>query len=98
MELVSIWAINGFLALHLGAIGCAFGTRVAVGSRCERPFQILFVLALGAVGMATWYCRSESLGLGIPSGMTLIVMVLLAVIDFRKTHEPAHSPSWAMHR
>jgi len=90
MELVSVWAVNGFLALHLGAIACACGTRVAAGSRCERPLQLLFLFALGAVGVTTWYCRSGSLGLGIPSGMTLIVMVLLAVTDFRRTYDPAH--------
>ena len=41
----------------------------------------------------------RDLGIGIPSGITLIVMVLLAVIDFRRTHEPrslrTHLPSIA---
>jgi len=98
MDFGSALATNGFLALHLGAIACACGTRVAAGSRCERSFQLLFLLALGAVGMATWYCRSASLGLGIPSGMTLLAMVLVAVTDFRRTHESAHPPTLAMHR
>jgi hypothetical protein len=98
MDLGSAWATNGFLALHLGAIACACGTRVAVGSRCERSFQFLFLLALGVMGMATWFCRSASLGLGIPSGMTLVAMILVAVTDFRRTHESAHTPSLAIHR
>ncbi len=89
MDFGSVWATSGFLALHLGAIACACGTRVAAGSPCERSFQFLFLLALGAVGMATWYCRDATLGLGIPSGMTLIAMILVAVTDFRRAHEPA---------
>jgi hypothetical protein len=98
MDLGTAWAANGFLALHLGAIACACGTRVAVGSSCERPVQLLFLVALGAVGLATWYCRCASLGLGIPSGMTLIAMILVAVTDFRRPHESAHSRSGLIHR
>jgi hypothetical protein len=98
MDIGSVWATNGFLALHVGAIACACGTRVAVGSRCERSFQGLFLFALGAVGMATWFCRSASLGLGIPSGMTLVAMILVAVTDFRRPHESTHTRSLAVHR
>ncbi len=97
MHLVPAWSIAAFLALHVGAIACAVGTRVAAGSRFELVFQFLYLPALGAVGVATWYCHSEVLGIGIPSGITLIAMVLLAVTDLGRTHEPIHSHSLALH-
>jgi hypothetical protein len=50
------------------------------------------------VGLATWYCRGASLGLRFPSGMTLTAMILVAVTDFRRPHESAHSRSGLIHR
>jgi hypothetical protein len=98
MNSLPAWHIAGFLSLHLGAIACALGTRVSAGSRFELHFQCLFLPALAAVGTATWYCHSAELGIGIPSGLTLIAMVLLAVTDLRRTHEPAGSPHFGPHR
>jgi len=98
MNSPTAWHIAGFLALHFGAIACALGTRVAAGSRYELVFQSLFLPALGAVGIATWYCHSADFGIGITSGITLIAMVLVAVTDFRRTHEPAAPRSFAVHR
>jgi hypothetical protein len=98
MHLQPAWPLAGFLALHLGAIACAVGTRVAAGSRFELVFQFLFLPALGGVGVATWYGHAAELGIGIPSGITLIAMVLLAVTDLRRTHEPTHQHSLALHR
>jgi len=97
---VSAWPIAGFLALHFGAIACALGTRIAAGSRFEAFFQFLCLPALAAVGLATWYCHSESLGIGIPSGITLMAMVLLTVTDFRRGHEhsPGHHHHVGLHR
>lgn len=83
------WEIAGFIALHLFAIACALGTRVASGTRYELLFQFLFLPTLAAVGAAIWFGRSAELGIGIPSGVTLIAMILLAVTDLRRTHEPA---------
>ena len=82
------WLLSGFLALHLGALACALATRVAAGGRYEALFQCLFLPALVAVGAATWYCHAAELDISIHSGSTLIAMVLLAVTDFRRTHEP----------
>jgi hypothetical protein len=89
MNSLPAWQLAGFLALHLGAIACAFATRIAAGTRYEVVFHCLFLPALAAVGLATWYCHSAAIGIGIPSGSTLIAMVLLAVTDFHRTHEPA---------
>jgi hypothetical protein len=98
MEIHSLWPILGFLTLYFCAIGCAWGTRVAIGSRFELAFQFLFLLAMTIVGIATWLSRSEQIGLIVPSGMTLAAMVLLAIGDFRRPHELAHRESPAMHR
>jgi preprotein translocase subunit SecY len=90
--------IAGFLALHFGAIACAIGTRVAARSRFESLFHVLFVLALAAVGIAAWLGHVDDNGSGIPSGITLIAMVLVAVTDLRRTHEPMHHHHFALHR
>lgn len=98
MNSLPAWQVAGFFALHIGAIVSAIGTRVASGTRYEMLFQFLFLPALAAVGTATWYCHAAELGIGIPSGITLIAMVLVAVTDVRRTHEPHHPHSLAMHR
>lgn len=88
--------IAGFIALHLFAILCALATRVAAGTRYEVAFQFLFLPTMAAVGAAIWFGRSAELGIGIPSGATLIAMVLLAVTDLRRTHEGATPHSLAL--
>jgi hypothetical protein len=97
MTSLPAWAITGFLAFHLFAIICALATRVAAGSRYELLSQFLFLPMLSAVGLATWFGHSEELGIGIHSGVTLIVMILLAVTDLRRTHEPSTSHTLAFH-
>ena len=98
MDPTSTFALFAFLGLHAGAVGCAWGTRVATGSRAEMPVQFLFFAALAGVGFAAWYCRTADLGLGIPSGITLIAMVLMAVTDLRRPHDPAHRTQYVTHR
>ena len=88
--------IAGFVAFHLFAISCALATRIASGTRYEVVFQFLFLPTLAAVGAAIWFGRSAELGIGIPSGVTLIAMVLLAVTDLRRTHEGTTSHSLAL--
>ncbi len=98
MNVLPVWSLTSFVFLHLGALACAWCTRVSAGSRFELCFQYLFLLALSAVGIATWYGHSVDFGRGIPSGITLISMVLLAVTDFRRYHEPVQPNSLAMYR
>lgn len=90
--------IAGFLALHLGAIACALGTRIAAGTRFESLFQFLFLPSLAAIGIATWFGHSEEIGIGIPSGLTFMAMILVAVIDFRRTHESGAAHHFGLHR
>ena len=61
MNSLPAWHVAGFLMLHVGAIACAFGTRIAAGTRYELLFQWLFLPALGAVGMATWFCHTAAI-------------------------------------
>ena len=77
-----------FIAFHLAALACAWATRLAIGSRVEGVVQLAFFAALAAVGFVTWSSHQLDPGLGIPSGATLVAMVLMAVSDFRRTHEP----------
>lgn len=98
MNSLPAWHIVGFVALHFAAISCAIGTRVSAGSRCESLFQCLFLPSLAAIGIATWFGHSEALGIGIPSGMTFMAMILVAVIDFRRPHEPASAHHYGLHR
>src|SRR5262245_12116607 len=77
MGSLSSAAVAAYVVLHFGAIASAWGTRMAIGSRVESLMQIAFLVALAAIGFSTWFCHEHDLGLGIPSGMTLIAMVLM---------------------
>jgi hypothetical protein len=90
MDLGTVGAVIGWIFLHVGALAAAWCTRMAAGSRLEPLVQIAFFAAMAAVGGAAWVCRQQEVGLWIPSAVTLMVMVLTAVIDFRRTHEPLH--------
>lgn len=92
------WQTAGFVALHLGAIVCAIATRIAADSRFEAFFHFLFLPSLAAIGIATWLGHSEALGIGIPSGITFMAMILVAVVDCRRTHDPAAAQHAGMHR
>ena len=95
-SLPTTWLV-GLLAFHIAAIATAWATRMAAGSRAEGPLQMLFLAMMAGVGIVAWYCHGHGLGLGIPSGLTLTAMVLTAVTDFRRTHEPVHSRSLSLH-
>lgn len=94
MESVPTAVIVSWIAIHVGAIACAWGTRLSAGSRAESAMQGLFFTALLLVGVSACLCQRLDHGLWIPSGITLIAMVLTAVGDFRRTYEPLQ----AMHR
>jgi putative Ca2+/H+ antiporter (TMEM165/GDT1 family) len=98
MTLLAAWPLASFLTFHLGAIACAVATRIAAHTRFEALFHALFVVTLAAVGVSTWLGHADDRGSGIPSGITFIAMVLVAVIDFRRTSEPAHRHQFALYR
>lgn len=88
MAFISSCAVLALIALHVGAVAAAWATRVSAGSRAEGFVRLAFILGMVAVGCCAWYCRQADSGLGLPSGMTIVAMMLLAVVDFRRTHEP----------
>jgi hypothetical protein len=98
MDPLSLCTVIAWVALHVGAILIAWGTRVAIGSRAEVMLQLAFFAIMGAVGLAAAVCHALELGLWAPSVGTLILMVLTAVVDFRRTHEPAQIAHHATRR
>lgn len=91
MDPVNPWIMGAWIAVHVGAIVIAWGTRLAIGSRVESVLQLAFLAALAAVGISAAVGHHLQLTLWAPSIATLIVMVLMAVVDLRRTHEPAHA-------
>ena len=51
--------------------------------------RFVFFTLLAVVGLTAWCCQHLEFGFWFPSGLTLVAMVLTAVTDFRRTHEPA---------
>src|SRR4051794_21205299 len=76
-----------WVALHIAALGAAYGTRVAAGSSLEGLSQVVFYAAMLMIGVAIWACQQVHAGAWGLSSVTLIAMVLTAVVDFRKLGE-----------
>jgi hypothetical protein len=89
MEPISTPALSAWILVHVGALTIAWGTRLATGSRFELLSQLGFFLAMACVGGVACCFSQLELGLSVPSGVTLVGMVLMAVVDLRPTHEPA---------
>lgn len=77
------WII-AWIALHIGGLATAYGTRVAVGSRLEGLIQLAFYAALLMIGAVIWACQQTLTGAWGLSAVTLVAMVITAVADFRK--------------
>jgi hypothetical protein len=88
MALISSCALLALIGLHIGAVAAAWATRVSAGSSAEGFVRLAFIVGMVGVGCCAWYCRQPDSGLGLPSGMTIVAMMLLAVVDLRRTHEP----------
>src|SRR3954454_15496750 len=86
MEAENTW-IAVWVALHIAALGAAYGTRVAAGSRLEGLTQAVFYAAMLMMGLTIWACQQVHAGAWGLSSVTLIAMVLTAVVDFRKLGE-----------
>jgi hypothetical protein len=83
------WFVAGWISLHVTALAWAGVTRVAAGSRLETLAELGFYVALAAIGLATWLGPRVEAG-WTWSAMTFMAMVITAVVDFRRTAEPAH--------
>jgi hypothetical protein len=93
MAFVSSCALLAFVALHVGAVAAAWGVRVLAGSRVEGLMHFAFLLGMFGVGCCAWYYHEAESGIGLLSGTTIVAMVILAIVDLRRTHEPAHMQS-----
>lgn len=87
MDPFSHLALLGWFTLHIGALAAAWGTRLAAGSRLEWLVQLSFFVAMAAVGASAWVGHRLELGMGLPSAITLMLMVLTAVVDCRRSQE-----------
>ena len=92
MESGSAWLVIGWIALHLAALATACGTRVAAGSSVENVVQLGFFAAMAVVGGTAWICQHLDAA-WCWSAITLVAMVLTAVVDLRRSNEPAHASS-----
>ena len=96
MESAPVSAVIAWLVLHVGALAFAWGTRVVAGSRLEVAMQSGFFAIMAAVGASAWVCREIDIEIWPASGVTLMAMVVMAVIDLRRLGESvaaAGSPS-----
>jgi hypothetical protein len=91
MDVGPAWIVWTWSMLHVGALLCAWGTRLAVGSRFEWLLQAGLFVAMGGVGGAAWICRHLDRGVWMFSAVTLMAMVLTVVIDFRRLGETVHA-------
>ena len=86
MEAENTWIVV-WVALHIAALGVAYGTRVAAGSCVEGLTQVVFFATMLMMGLAIWACQQVQASAWGLSAVTLIAMVLTAVVDFRKLGE-----------
>jgi hypothetical protein len=91
MDVAYASIVCAWIALHLVALGAAYGTRVAAGSRMEFLAQFLCLGAMLMIAAAIWVCQQTQAGSWGLSAATLMAMVLTVVVDFRKLHEVPHS-------
>jgi hypothetical protein len=85
------WLVFAWIALHLAALAAAFGTRIAAGSKLEIVAQFACFAAMAMVGAAVWISQQAQAGSWGLSAITLMAMVLTAIVDFRKMHDPGPS-------
>jgi hypothetical protein len=95
MDSVSFWVVAGWIMLHAGALALSWATRVSAGSRLEQTMQFAFFAAMAMLGAAAWICREIDIEIWPASAVTLMAMVLMAVIDFRRIGDPVHAASGA---
>jgi len=86
MDAENGWIV-AWIALHIGGLATAYGTRVAVGSWLEGLIQLAFYAALLMIGAAIWVCQQTITGAWGLSAMTLSAMVITSVADFRRLGE-----------
>ena len=90
MDPLSVGLVTGWFALHIIALFAACLTRIAAGSACEGITNLFFFAAMTVIGTMAWIAQQLDVS-WTWSGITLMIMVLTAVVDFRRVSEPAHA-------
>ena len=89
MDSASVGVVIGWILLHAFALALAWATRVASGSRLESVTQLAFLAAMAAIGGTALVGQQIDIEIWPASAVTLMAMVLMAVIDLRRTSETA---------
>lgn len=80
--------IAGWILLHVGGLALAWGTRIGSGARAEPFVQLAFMAAMAAIAATAMICHHQGSGITMPSGVTLVVMVVAAVSDIGRRPLP----------
>jgi hypothetical protein len=92
MTALPLWVAAAWIALHASALTAALMTRLAAGSRLEAASQLGCFGTMMGVGLAAWISHQMKSGLWLLSSVELVAIVLIAVVDLRRSSEP----SWAV--
>jgi hypothetical protein len=71
----------GWAAIHLIGLAATFLIRAYAGGKAEAPLQVLYLLGLAGVALATLAGEQFAWPLWILSAFTLAVMLVVAVFD-----------------
>ncbi len=79
----------GWVAIHLFGFCAACLVRCYAGTRAEGPLQVVYLLGLACVAVATLAGEQFSWSLWTLSATTLSTMIVIGIADFRS---PQHEP------
>lgn len=85
MEFSELLWIVGWIFLHTAGIFAGWATRLVTGSRLDLLLQVTFFTLLCGLSGVAWWSHQLERGLWIPTGFTMVAMVLMAVIDLRSS-------------
>ena len=85
MDFTQNLLVFSWILLHVGALVAAWATRVLSGSRAESICQVAFFGLFCCLSGAAWLGHQTEMGLWIPSGATMVAMLIMAVADVRTT-------------
>lgn len=92
MEQLTSGIAIGWVTLHVAALVAAAATRVVQGSRFEFPSQIAFFAAMAAVSFTISLCHLVDDRSWMMSAVTLMAMVVIAVVDLRRSGDAFQAP------
>ena len=85
LEFSELLWIAGWIVLHIAGIFAGWATRLVTGSRIDLLLQVTFFTLLCGLSGVAWWSHQLEHGLWIPTGFTMVTMVLMAVTDLRSS-------------